>query len=277
MESQEFDFSSTRRKKSKPPSQKEPKITVKGVASLPRSDSKCFVCSIPYVRSRTPSNIIDQMWIKHRILVPSNNRCCPWHYQESGFFDEKCMAEIRKKIRNEAVLTSAEFSLWLNRLGSIAGSNRIDFEDPLLTEEDYSLITGLSKSNFSTMHTFVKKNLRDSKNRSTRNALAIFMAKIRLGVSNRFLGFLFGMSDRRVSDTITAVSKVLEDHFVPNHLGYNHLTRDEIKTNHTPSLSNALYRVADDSIVLILDGTYIYIQKPKDHQDQLDTFSMQKH
>lgn len=50
--------------------------------------------------------------------------------------------------------------------------------------------------------------------------------------------------------------------FVPQHLGFAHVSRDEIIQQHTRPLAQEMFSNIDStSAILVLDGTYIYIQK----------------
>ena len=50
--------------------------------------------------------------------------------------------------------------------------------------------------------------------------------------------------------------------FIPQHLGFAHVSRDEIIQQHTRPLAQEMFSNIDStSAILVLDGTYIYIQK----------------
>ena len=67
--------------------------------------------------------------------------------------------------------------------------------------------------------------------------------------------------------------------FVPQHLGFQHVSREEVKTKHTRPLARELLAddVTSDPAILVLDGTYIYIQKSANFSFQRHTFSMHRH
>ncbi|CAL8083599.1 unnamed protein product [Orchesella dallaii] len=267
---EEFEFSSDSK-------QREIKYYVEEILSVPGTERKCFICP-QNSRNKIPIGAIDQLVINNRIVVPFNNRCCSEHLKD-GHFTEESIQRIVAISRKGAFLTPKELGDLFNRIADKADRHRIDFDSNVISDNEYKILTGISKDNFKTLHDefIIKSNtLKNSKNRSTRNALAIFLAKLRLGVAHEFLGFLFGMDKRRISDAITSVTSALEEHFVPKYLGHPHITREDIKA-HTPDLVNELYKIDEDNIALILDGTYIYIQKSQDHQTQCQTFSMHKH
>jgi hypothetical protein len=49
--------------------------------------------------------------------------------------------------------------------------------------------------------------------------------------------------------------------FVPNNLGFNHVTRHEIIHQHTSTIAQQLMCADEpDTAIVVIDGTYIYIQ-----------------
>jgi hypothetical protein len=96
-------------------------------------------------------------------------------------------------------------------------------------------------------------------------------------LSQNVLAILFNMtSQSAVSECLESVIKSLSIEFVPRYLGYESTTREEILESHSvPAFNKILQK--PDSMILILDGTYFYIQKPTDQEKQRQTFSPHKH
>jgi len=87
----------------------------------------------------------------------------------------------------------------------------------------------------------------------------------------------FGLSHQaRVSTAIEAVSNALLKNFVPSYLGYEHLTRDQVLEQHTPPSVSKIAETGTNSIVIVLDGTYLQIDSPSDYETQRKTFSTHK-
>lgn len=55
------------------------------------------------------------------------------------------------------------------------------------------------------------------------------------------------------------------------------MTRDTVIQKHTRPLAKELFCPSDEKAILVLDGTYIYVQKSTDFAFQRRSFSMQKH
>ena len=49
-------------------------------------------------------------------------------------------------------------------------------------------------------------------------------------------------------------------HFVPYYLGFNHIPRQEVTNNHSSPLATQLLTDKPNIVVLVIDGTYLYIQ-----------------
>ena len=66
-------------------------------------------------------------------------------------------------------------------------------------------------------------------------------------------------------------------HFVPNFLGFSHISRSDIVENHTWTLARFLFtNLNDGKAILILDSTYIYVRKLASNLLRRRTFSIHK-
>ncbi len=120
--------------------------------------------------------------------------------------------------------------------------------------------------------------MRNSNIRSIRVAVAIFCAKMRLGLSNHVLATMFHIYDRRaVSRIIHQVTDALIKDFVPAHLGFRHISRQTVLKLHQTTIANVLLTDDDQQVVVVMDGTYLYIQKSHHNELQRRTYSMHKH
>ena len=120
--------------------------------------------------------------------------------------------------------------------------------------------------------------MRNSDVRSIRVALALFLAKMRLALSNRVLACLFHLKSKRtVSRIFHQVREALMKSFVPLNLGFQHITRDTVLNLHQTVVATELLTNEPDQIVLIADGTYLYCQKSSNNELQRRTYSNHKH
>ncbi len=120
--------------------------------------------------------------------------------------------------------------------------------------------------------------MRNSRTRSIRTALAVYLAKLRLGVSNSVLATIFRLSNKRaVSHVLQQVRQTLTNNFTSLYLGFNHITRDKVLTHHQTAIANTLFTSQPDQVCLAIDGTYLYVQKSSNNTFQRRTYSMHKH
>jgi len=97
--------------------------------------------------------------------------------------------------------------------------------------------------------------------RSTKNAVAIFLMKLRLGLSQRILAFLFDIRNASVvSDCVRDVLMALKSGFVDRHLGYQHISREFLQASHMSRYFSKVLELPEDRLVTILDGTYLYVE-----------------
>lgn len=251
-------------------------VLIPGISTVSSTQCRCFICS-NVKRNRISESASKDLWISEEILVPSNSRACPKHFVD-GKFTAEAKEIIRTKAKQGVHMQPVDVGKWFKRLANESRGKIINVEDDKLTTEDFKLLFGISKENFEDMYATIKDHLRMSRHRSPRNCLAIFLAKLRLGVSQRFLAYLFGVqTQRKVSSIISRVATLLMKFFVPLHLRPSEEQRDQLIENNRVALVDQLFGVEKGSAVLLLDGTYIFIQKSKNHKFQRKTYSLHKH
>lgn len=103
------------------------------------------------------------------------------------------------------------------------------------------------------------------------DALFMYLMKMRTARTQQDIAFYFKTSDRTVSTKIAVVRKCLVTDIAAKYLNYAR-TRDDL-LSHKTAISECLF---GQGAQLILDGTYLYIQKSKDHTFQKITFNNHK-
>jgi hypothetical protein len=220
-----------------------------------------------------------QAWIKKKVYVSRKTRCCKSHLQNKRFTDESLAMITGKK--NEVTLTDKEIVQWVNDITSEAlrPGRFADFGvNSDMTSDDYKLLTGLSREEFDALHGHLS-GLRNTDVRTTRDALAILLMKLRLNLSQSTLAFLFKIKDQSsVSKILANVSASLACIFVPKYLGFaqQNMPRELALTEQTPSHVQKVLELGEDSVTLVMDGTYLYIEKPSGFKKQHDTWSLHK-
>ena len=160
---------------------------------------------------------------------------------------------------------------------ALQNSSRIDFESSTnLSDSDYWNLTGVSKEAFSELCGSLK-DVRNTPVRSTRTSLGIFLFKLKSGLSNNMFSTIFNISKSSLRRAITSVRQSLVASFVPQNLGLQHVSREEVIEKHTRPLAQTLFGSFHNSeAILVLDGTYIYIQKSNNFQFQRRSYSFHK-
>ncbi|XP_035702689.1 uncharacterized protein LOC118434065 [Folsomia candida] len=181
-------------------------------------------------------------------------------------------------------MSDEELARWIldltsnkNRIG--ARRRHYNFDDQTdVQKDDYQNLVGFSKIQFNSLLTEISDHVHNSVNRNVRNALAIFLMLLRHNLSQKVLSSLFGIPNQScVSETIEAVATALDNHFVKKYLGFEHLSREAALRDHSRPIYSKLFKEEDPTkLFLIMDGTYIYIEKPADFQLQKLTYSGQK-
>jgi hypothetical protein len=210
----------------------------------------------------------DLIFIKSNIFIPPGSRCCDEHTFKGrlrpGAFDQ-----VRPyKITNTS-FSSTDVIIWFDLFRNHYNSFRyFDFDLPFtMSEVDCYNLTGISKLNFEHLIQLLgDSNINYSSNRSLRNAVGLFLTKLRLGVSNKVLTTIFQFSNSKaVSRTLTAVRQAMLLNFVPHYLGFDHVSRQDVINKHSSPLAQRLLSEKPDTVVLVIDGTYLYVQVCKIH------------
>ena len=169
-------------------------------------------------------------------------------------------------------------SLIENVRKSLSNSHVLNFDDPsAYTDDDYHNLTGLTKQQFNQLCSFIK-TARSSNVRSIRTCTAILLTKLRTGLPNHILGTLFSLTKNQIQRCIHSARAALMQDFVPNVLGFGHITHEEFVRDHTTPTAKTLFSSDnDDAAIIVMDGTYIYIQKSSDYNFQRLSYSLHKH
>lgn len=251
---------------------------------IPRAtlgESRCFICKM--LREECKSKMVMlstemrvKIFIKTGILVPNTCRCCSSHIV-NGDFPSDSLSSLAYSSK-DTELDSSEISEILLTLRAAASKKScLDFDSSDgLTDQDYYRLTGLYKNQFSDLLRSVNPSLYSTLNRSARTALAILLVKLRTGMSLSILASLFNMTKRICGKCIHSARQALMTHFVPSHLGLQHITREQVIQNHTTVFARKMFASGEDVAIAVADGTYIYVEKSSNYTFQRRSFSMHK-
>ena len=207
----------------------------------------------------------DVVFFTRNIWIPEGARCCPHHIVHRRFTKQALDLVKPLSIRYQE-WNSGQIEVLLQKFRNLYnGRKRFNFDDPWdLSDDTCSALTSLSRDEFNQLVETVSScsDARNSSQRSIRTAIGIYLCKLHLGLSNRLLLIMFDLPDKRaVSRIINSARQVLKVYFTPRNLGFGHVTRQCVIDRHTTTISRQLMcDGGKDTAILVVDGTYIYIQ-----------------
>ncbi|CAF1659052.1 unnamed protein product [Adineta ricciae] len=240
----------------------------------------CIVCGEKNANNRTRLDDYNRnmLFMKKGVYVSPGARCCGDHFYQDELSYE-AIHQIVPYTSEFVWFNSNEIQKMMNDFRTLLQCQRgLDFDNNAsLGDEAYYNITGLQKDQFNDLLNQLQ-SMRNSKLRSARVALAVFLAKFRLGLSNRVLATIFCLKDKRtISKLINQVRQALKTDFVPHHIGFNHIDRQSVIDHHQTAVATALLATNSNQLCVVMDGTYLPIQKSSNHPFQRRTYSMHKH
>ena len=92
------------------------------------------------------------------------------------------------------------------------------------------------------------------------------------------LGSVFRAKNKHsVSRIIHEVAETLSKDFIPYYLGFKQIEMDTVLRYHQTSVASQLMAGRDDQLIIVMDSTYLYLQKSNNNEFQRRSFSMHKH
>jgi hypothetical protein len=247
--------------------------------NIPRTikiTEKCFICNNKKNLCDVPNEAYFDTFINRNILISKNSKCCKSHLKSNNTFNRRDINKI-ESVCDYTLLKDYEFTVLLDNIRHASNMNIFDkFRDlPNVSEYECKSFTNLSKDNFlSMLHDL--KSINNSPNRSKSQALMTYLFRLKSGFGYKAISDIFSIDDfQNITNYCTQVRESLLQHFVPKNLGVNHLTRDEWTQQNTV-ISNELFNVNPNELVLIADGTYIFGNKSSDNSLQKKMYSVQK-
>ena len=199
-------------------------------------------------------------------------------YQDN--FTSEAVSQVKSTYAHSILNRTSILDL-IRKLRHVALHNeqsRIHFDsDTALSSSDYVNLTEISKENSDELHTYIKEHIHNTPARSTKTSLGIFLFKMKAGISNKVISTIFNISRSSLTRAISSVRQALMQTFVSQNLGLRHITREDVIRNHTRPLAQTLFGdITESQAIVVLDGTYIYIQKGGNFHFQRRTYSLHK-
>lgn len=259
---------------------KSPKSIELPISSAAKSHRRCIVCKKENTkRTRLiviPEEAKTQAFIDQNVLIASNSRSCKDHLI-GKYFKQHALNEL-KAISSTTQFNRKDLTDLLERTRNmIKSAGKLNFDTHIsLSDDDYVNLTGLTMEQFDSVCSVITK-IRASEVRSPRTCLAILLVKLRTGLSNSILGTLFSLTKHQIQRSIHTARIAMMDQFVSSYLGFRHISHAAFVANHTTPIAKQLFGGNEENVaVLVLDGTYVYIQKSSHHRFQKMTYNMHK-
>jgi hypothetical protein len=205
----------------------------------------------------------NEMFIRRHIDIPPESRCCKGHTVDDHLTREAFSSLRPYKVENRLFSRQNLMSILQSYRERVNSKKHLDFNDYLcMTDADYTKLTGFTRAQHTRILSYIPSTaLKNSITRSARSALGCLLMKLKLGLSNSVLASMVGVSDKRqMSHIISSARVALAQHFVPYHLGLDHLTQQDVIDSHTSPIASRLLTEGRDPCILVLDGTYLFIQ-----------------
>ena len=246
-----------------------------------RSTDLCMIChQLNNNMHRLSVEARVEVYLDTNIYIPLATRICLQHLDEEGFLLRNFYVGLRC-LNRPYTLPGIEISRFFNLLREAAVKGRRNYLDPdSLTNEDYTYLTSLSKTQFNNLHeSCLPVPEGENFHRITRKSLFIFCCKMRHGLTDDYLKILFNYDSRQgISMLITRVRTSMMMRFVPENIGLQAITRAEYIAQHVTPFANALYNDNPDEpkAIAIVDGTYSYIEKSGNYRALRQSYSVHK-
>ncbi|CAF4308049.1 unnamed protein product [Rotaria magnacalcarata] len=263
---------------------------------LPKSNKICSICGKSFSSKSISCQEINQSTrvqclLDHNIYIPIGNRCCLNHHSENGLSIQS-IEKLKTNKENHCTIKRDDLIIILNdmkeelqtkdsKIDELKQNPPLNFDDNgiKMSDTSFKALTGLNQDQLNDLCSHISASaLRHTDIRSPRTTITCLLIKLRLGVSHQTLCTLFSIEDvRKMSRIFDSASSALIKYFVPKHLGFDHINRSEVINHHTRPHAKILLGDDDpNKAILILDGTYCYIQKSGNNLLQRRTYSLHK-
>lgn len=233
-----------------------------------RSSAHCFVPGCTRTeRLAVPAYLKKHILRTRKIFVNSQSRVCAVHktsYNWDFLIEDDFSQVLTKEEIQEA------FRLLLENDNVFANFEFIDEMDEFLV----CMWTGLNKVQF---HNVLQNTPLLNNCKTPKTALGLYLMKSRTGDSHERLASLFQISKAKVVRLLKVAREALTTEFVPLHLGINNLTRDDIISRNLAIPEGLFGEGESRKPIIIVDGTYVYLQKSSNYSFQKKTYSLHKY
>ncbi|XP_045457339.1 uncharacterized protein LOC123667489 [Melitaea cinxia] len=244
-------------------------ISVQGYSRASNTARRCLFQTCRNI----PTHILP-LYVKFYVLhtmnfyIPPLARVCHSHLQRNDWEELTTQGQMHQ-FNGTHVLDMMNLYKW-----GLERRNQLDFENiNSIDDNELHFWTGITKNQFNTILQLTPS----LHNRTDRPAatLGIYLTKIRTGEPDERLATKFQMSRRTLERKIRLARECLTQDFVPHFLGLDHITREEAVARNL-CIPSHIFGGDQNTVILVLDGTYLYVQKSSNFLFQRITYSLHK-
>lgn len=198
-----------------------------------------------------------------KVFIPNGSRACSIHFAQENW-------RINTKLENK--FSSAQLEEMVQMLcDSTISSSPVGPHN----SDTMEYFIGLKPNQFEQVFASVSGSLlgRYKELSTSRNALYIYLMKLKTNHTNQQIAVHFSMSQRSISSRIKDVREIVHKEFALKHLYQR--SRAELLEN-TTELSRMLYNKSNDVAICIWDATYEFTIKSSNYYFQKESYSVQK-
>lgn len=170
------------------------------IQTTAKSHAYCIICKKPGPKLIVISaDVRFKVFMVYNILIPKGSRCCPCHVMNGTIEDvTKTQSLFDQTTVNKT--TIMELIQQLREEANVKGEKRLDFDSPQgLSDDEYKTLTGLAREEFDDLMTYIA-DINNSRSRSIRTCVAVFLTKMKSGIDNSLLGAMFNMTKEQVNE-----------------------------------------------------------------------------
>lgn len=204
----------------------------------------------------------------HRFYIPHGSRACEVHFKSKSWKNTNNFRSV-----NRFNARHIENMIDLLRSQNLLKDNVIRES----TSVDMKIATGLSREQFKELFRSIPSLAGKFKNKKSvaEMALYTYLMRLRTGQTISQISSHLKVGTWKICDWLKIVRNVLSEEFVPPNVQPNWSREDLIRN--TTDLSRAIYgNGKPDQIVVVFDGTYLYVDNSGNQTFQKQTYTDQK-
>ncbi|XP_063837158.1 uncharacterized protein LOC135086302 [Ostrinia nubilalis] len=206
-----------------------------------------------------------KLFSEYKFYVPQNCRICVFHLHNDNW---EVLSDIPQPIHSFNADHIQDFASFVNERPLMLDFSEVE----RMSDELLHYWVGLTKAKFEQLYSELP---RLGAMRNGKLALGAYLLKLRTGDSDKRISTLLNISRSKLMRLMGKARNILNEDFVSRYLGTDNITRAEISQRNL-LIPNGLFGGVDRKPIVIIDGTYLFVQKSSNYMYQKDTYSLHK-